>query len=104
MQLRSKILSLAIAASMAGSAMASGFTPLAFVSASGVEVMESLNLPEERVPENRVIYEVFVRNFSPEGNFKGVEAQIPRLRDLGVDVIWLMPIYKLGDVFMFFNF
>lgn len=50
-----------------------------------------------RVPENRVIYEVFVRNFSPEGNFKGVEAQIPRLRNLGVDVVWLMPIYKLGD-------
>lgn len=50
-----------------------------------------------RVPENRVIYEVFVRNFSPEGNFKGVEAQIPRLKSLGVDVVWLMPIYKLGD-------
>ncbi|MDE6026819.1 MAG: alpha-glucosidase C-terminal domain-containing protein, partial [Muribaculaceae bacterium] len=43
-------------------------------------------------------YEVFVRNFSPEGNLKGVEAQIPRLKDLGVDVVWLMPIYKLGDV------
>ena len=53
---------------------------------------------EERVPENRVIYEVFVRNFSPEGNLKGVEAQIPRLKELGVDVVWLMPIYKLGDV------
>lgn len=26
-----------------------------------------------------------------------MEAQVPRLRDLGVDVIWLMPIYKLGD-------
>ena len=47
---------------------------------------------EERVPENRVIYEVFVRNFSPEGNLKGVEAQIPRLKELGVDVVWLMPI------------
>ncbi|MDE5790078.1 MAG: alpha-glucosidase C-terminal domain-containing protein [Muribaculaceae bacterium] len=55
-------------------------------------------LKEERVPENRVIYEVFVRNFSPEGNLKGVEAQIPRLKELGVDVVWLMPIYKLGDV------
>ncbi|MBD5219567.1 MAG: DUF3459 domain-containing protein [Bacteroidales bacterium] len=54
--------------------------------------------PDERVPENRVIYEVFVRNFSPEGNFKGVEAQVPRLKELGVDVVWLMPIYKLGDV------
>ncbi len=52
---------------------------------------------DERVPENRVIYEVFVRNFSPEGNLKGVEAQIPRLKDLGVDVVWLMPIYELGD-------
>ena len=52
---------------------------------------------EEHVAENRVIYEVFVRNFSPAGNLKGVEAQIPRLKALGVDVIWLMPIYKLGD-------
>ena len=52
---------------------------------------------EERIPENRVVYEVFVRNFSPEGDLKGVEAQIPRLKDLGVDVVWLMPIYELGD-------
>lgn len=50
-----------------------------------------------RIPENRVIYEVFVRNFSPEGTLKGVEAQIPRLKELGVDVVWLMPIYELGD-------
>ncbi|MDE5847202.1 MAG: hypothetical protein K2H71_07610, partial [Muribaculaceae bacterium] len=55
------------------------------------------DIQEERVPENRVVYEVFVRNFSPEGNLKGVEAQIPRLKDLGVDVVWLMPIYELGD-------
>ena len=48
-------------------------------------------------PENRVIYEVFVRNFSQEGNFKGVEAQIPRLKELGVDVVWLMPIYTPGE-------
>lgn len=50
-----------------------------------------------RVPENRVIYEVFVRNFSPEGNLRGVEAQIPRLKELGVDVVWLMPIYTPGE-------
>lgn len=53
---------------------------------------------DTRKPENRVIYEVFVRNFSPQGNLKGVEAQIPRLKELGVDVVWLMPIYKLGDI------
>lgn len=58
---------------------------------------ETSDATDERVPENRVIYEVFVRNFSPEGNFKGVEAQIPRLKELGVDVVWLMPVYELGD-------
>ena len=45
---------------------------------------------------NSVVYEVNVRQFSPEGTFKGVEAQLPRLRDLGVDVLWLMPMYEIG--------
>lgn len=70
-----------------------------------ISVLMSLALPlapakgaeYTRTPENRVIYEVFVRNFSPEGNFKGVEQQIPRLKELGIDVIWLMPIYLLGE-------
>lgn len=53
---------------------------------------------QEKNPDNQVIYEIFVRNFSPEGTFKGVEKQIPRLKDLGVNVIWLMPVYKLGDI------
>lgn len=58
---------------------------------------KTISPAESHNPDNRVIYEVFVRNFSPEGNLKGVEAQIPRLKDLGVDVVWLMPIYELGD-------
>ena len=45
-----------------------------------------------------VVYEVNVRQFSPEGTFKGVEAQLPRLKDLGVDVLWLMPMYEIGKV------
>ena len=43
-----------------------------------------------------VIYEVFPRAFSPGGDFKGVTAQLDRLKDLGVNVIWLMPIHPLG--------
>lgn len=61
------------------------------------QVTEATDVVEQHIAENRVIYEVFVRNFSPEGNLKGVEAQVPRLKDLGVDVVWLMPIYELGD-------
>lgn len=45
-----------------------------------------------------VIYEVNIRQFSEEGTFKAVEAQLPRLKDLGVDVLWLMPMYEIGEV------
>ena len=47
---------------------------------------------------NTVIYEVNTRQFSPEGTFAGVEAQLPRLKDLGVDILWFMPIYEIGEV------
>ena len=47
---------------------------------------------------NSVVYEVNIRQFSPEGTFKGVEAQLPRLKELGADVLWLMPMYKIGEV------
>ncbi len=45
---------------------------------------------------NSVMYEVNIRQFSPEGTFQGVEAQLPRLKDLGVDILWLMPMYEIG--------
>jgi len=44
-----------------------------------------------------VIYQVFPRNFSSEGNFKGVTAQLDRLKDLGVTILWLMPIHPIGQ-------
>ena len=43
-------------------------TILPLLTACGKKAVEAT---EVRVPENRVIYEVFVRNFSPEGNLKG---------------------------------
>ena len=45
---------------------------------------------------NSVMYEVNIRQFSPEGTFAGVEAQLPRLKELGVDILWLMPMYEIG--------
>jgi cyclomaltodextrinase len=46
---------------------------------------------------NGVIYEIFTRNFSPQGNFNGVAAQLDRLKELGVTVLWLMPIHITGE-------
>lgn len=43
-----------------------------------------------------VIYEVFPRAFSKEGNFNGVTCRLDELNDLGVTVLWLMPIHPIG--------
>jgi cyclomaltodextrinase / maltogenic alpha-amylase / neopullulanase len=45
-----------------------------------------------------VVYEVFPRAFSPQGNLAGVTAQLDRLKDLGVNVLWLMPIHPMGKL------
>jgi len=44
---------------------------------------------------NKVIYELNVRNYSTQG-FNGVKNDLQRLKDLGVDIIWLMPIHPIG--------
>src|SRR4051812_35302604 len=43
-----------------------------------------------------VVYEIFPRAFSQAGTFQGVIAQLDRLADLGVTVLWLMPIHPTG--------
>lgn len=45
---------------------------------------------------NQVIYSVFVRNYSERGDFEGVRQDLPRIRQLGADIIWLMPIHPIG--------
>ena len=44
-----------------------------------------------------VIYEIFPRAFSSEGNFAGITQQLDRLKDLGVTILWLMPIHQIGQ-------
>ncbi|MBZ5538514.1 MAG: hypothetical protein LAO31_21425 [Acidobacteriia bacterium] len=44
-----------------------------------------------------VIYEVFPRDFSPEGNFNGITTRLDDLKNLGVTIVWLMPIHPVGQ-------
>ena len=44
-----------------------------------------------------VVYEIFPRVFSAGGDFAGVTAQLDRLKELGVNILWLMPIHPLGQ-------
>ncbi len=45
---------------------------------------------------NATIYEVNLRQFTREGTFNAFASHLPRLKDLGVDIIWLMPIHPIG--------
>ena len=46
---------------------------------------------------NQVMYSVFVRNYSSEGTFEAVRRDLGRIKELGVDVIWLLPIHPIGE-------
>ncbi len=45
---------------------------------------------------NTNIYEVNIRQYTPEGSFNAFAASLPRLKDMGVEVLWLMPIHPIG--------
>lgn len=51
---------------------------------------------EDEVIGSSVIYEANIRQYSPEGTFDAFTKDIPQLRELGVKVIWLMPIYPIS--------
>src|SRR4051812_35258713 len=44
-----------------------------------------------------VVYEIFPRNFSKEGDFNAITARLDELKDLGVDILWLMPVHPNGQ-------
>ena len=46
--------------------------------------------------KNATIYQLNTRQFSEEGTFKAAQTQLPRIKELGVDIIWLMPINPIG--------
>ncbi len=46
---------------------------------------------------NQLIYSVYLRNHTSEGSFRTLEHDLPRIRALGTDIIWLMPIHPIGE-------
>jgi glycosidase len=47
--------------------------------------------------KNAVMYEINVRQFTSEGTFKAFETHLPRLKEMGVDILWFMPIYPISE-------
>ncbi|HEY3370113.1 MAG TPA: alpha-amylase family glycosyl hydrolase [Prolixibacteraceae bacterium] len=62
--------------------------------------VETVQVGQANYPEwskNAVMYEVNVRQYTPEGTFKAFETHLPRLKELGVDILWFMPIYPISE-------
>jgi glycosidase len=60
----------------------------------------TLGVPLNHVPDwsyDDVMYEVNIRQYSEEGTFRAFAEQIPRLKEMGVDILWLMPIHPIGE-------
>ena len=51
---------------------------------------------EKRAEGRRVVYEMSVGSFTPEGTFAAALTRLRELRTLGIDVVWLMPVYPRG--------
>ena len=46
---------------------------------------------------HQVIYSVFVRGHTKDGTFRALEGDLDRLKGLGADILWLMPIHPIGE-------
>jgi glycosidase len=67
---------------------------------SGEKTPVQYDVPFGNVPNTAdiVMYEVNLWAFSADANLNGVKAKLDHIKNLGINVIWLMPIYPIGEV------
>ncbi len=62
---------------------------------AAVRPVSNVNHPEWSISAN--IYEVNVRQYTPEGTFEAFAQHLERLRDMGTDILWFMPLQPIGE-------
>jgi cyclomaltodextrinase len=83
-----------------GQKFAAFLTAGLLLGASVSPAADSTNSSGPKSPEwlrKAVFYEIFPRNFSQAGDFNAITARLDELKDLGVDVLLLMPIHPIGE-------
>ncbi len=98
---------LAIASALIGATACNSGDPSAQTGAATSATTEkktNLHTPKSYIkidhPEwsrNAVIYQINTRQFTKEGTFAAAQQQLPRLEELGADILWLMPIHPIGE-------
>lgn len=91
-----------LAAALAIAIAAPAPAPAQAVAESGAPAADRyapLDLGGVRHPEwarDAVIYQINTRQFTAEGTFRAAQRQLPRLKAMGVDILWMMPIHPIG--------
>jgi len=76
------------------------FSSVIFYSCTKKPVKKELKteVKNEEWVKNSVIYEVNIRQYTKEGTFNAFAEHLPRLKKLGIDILWIMPIHPIGKV------
>lgn len=64
---------------------------------SNIDTVSEFSPISNEILESAVIYEANIRQYSPEGTFDAFTKDIPQLKELGIKVIWLMPIFPISE-------
>ncbi|HEY8876501.1 MAG TPA: alpha-amylase family glycosyl hydrolase [Roseateles sp.] len=77
--------------------LALAFTPTLAAPLAAYQPKPYVQFQHPAWARNATLYQINTRQFTPEGTFRAAEAQLPRLKELGVDILWLMPIHPIGE-------
>ena len=73
-------------------------TSTAAMTASHAADSTSPDMPHVSWSRQAAIYQVNVRQYTADGTFRAAMADLPRLKGMGVDILWLMPIQPIGKL------
>jgi len=73
-----------------------GAALIAALIAMGPQTVAQPSTPEWAA--NATIYEMNVRQFTPEGTFAKAQGHLQRLADMGIEIVWVMPIHPIGEL------
>ncbi len=90
MKIRTILLAIVITLSFSCAEKKAGTKPI-------VKPIVECNVTHPAWTKNAVIYEVNIRQHTPEGTFRAFIDEIPELKETGIDILWLMPVHPIGE-------
>ncbi|MFZ0456288.1 MAG: alpha-amylase family glycosyl hydrolase [Ignavibacteriaceae bacterium] len=73
------------------------FSILVVILSSTVFAQKITTVVHPEWSKNASIYEVNIRQYTPEGTFKAFQKHIPEIKKMGIEIIWIMPINPIGE-------